>query len=43
MIKSLFLLISLFFLSLICGCSPAGVIASSGATTMVIAEGDRSL
>ena len=25
------------------GCSPAGVVASGGATTMVIAEGDRSL
>ncbi len=25
------------------GCSPAGVLASGGATTMVVAEGDRSL
>ena len=35
----------LFFMILffIYGCSPAGVIASGGATTMVVAEGERSL
>tara|TARA_B100001175_G_C19345892_1_gene559815 strand:+ start:11 stop:592 length:582 start_codon:yes stop_codon:yes gene_type:complete len=43
MIKFLILFLSTFFLFLIYGCSPAGVIASGGATTMVIAEGDRSL
>ena len=43
MIKFLILFLSKFFLFLIYGCSPAGVIASGGATTMVIAEGDRSL
>ena len=25
------------------GCSPAGILASGGATTMVVAEGERSL
>ena len=40
-------LIILFFISIlmlnIYSCSPAGVLASGGATTMVVAEGDRSL
>ena len=37
------MVIGLVFLSIGYGCSPAGVIASGGATTMVIAEGDRSI
>ena len=40
-------LIVLFFISILMlnnySCSPAGVLASGGATTMVVAEGDRSL
>ena len=40
-------LIILFFVTILMlnnyGCSPAGVLASGGATTMVMAEGDRSL
>ena len=39
-------LIHVFLLSLVIniyGCSPAGILASSGATGMVVAEGDRSL
>ena len=43
MIKFVFVLIGLSFLSLINGCSPVGVLASGGATTMVVTEGDRSL
>ena len=43
MINFLLFSLSLFFLSFVYGCSPAGIIASGGATTMVIAEGDRSL
>ena len=43
MIKILISLITLFFLSQIYSCSPTGVLASGGATTMVVAEGDRSL
>ena len=43
MIKKILPLILLFFLILGYGCSPAGVIASGGATTMVVAEGNRSL
>ena len=31
------------YLSLIYGCSPGTILASGGATTMVVAEGDRSL
>ena len=39
------ILISLIFIASTCllSCSPVGVIASGGATTMVVAEGDRSL
>ena len=37
------MLVGLVFLSIGYGCSPAGVIASGGATTMVVAEGDKSL
>ena len=40
-------LIVLVFISILMlnnySCSPAGVLASGGATTMVVAEGDRSL
>ena len=43
MIKSIIVVIGLVFLSIGYGCSPAGVLASSGATTLVIAEGDKSL
>ena len=43
MIRLIIMMIGLFFLSIGYGCSPAGVIASGGATTMVIAEGDKSL
>ena len=43
MIKSIIMVIGLVFLSIGYGCSPAGVLASSGATTMVVAEGDKSL
>ena len=35
------LLTSLFFL--IYGCSPSGILATSGGTAMVVAEGDRSI
>ena len=43
MIKSITLVIGLAFLSIGYGCSPVGVLASGGATTMVVAEGDKSL
>ena len=43
MIRSIILVIGLVFLSLGYGCSPASVLASGGATTMVVAEGDKSL
>ena len=43
MIRSVILIIGLVFLSIYYGCSPAGILASSGATTMVVAEGDKSL
>ena len=42
-IKILFCFIILSILSLNYACSPATVVASGGATTMVVAEGDRSL
>ena len=42
MIRALILIVGLLFLFSGYGCSPAGVIASGGATTMVVAEGDRS-
>ena len=32
-----------FLLSIIYGCSPANILATSGSTAMVVAEGDRSL
>ena len=43
MIRSVILTVGLVFLSISYGCSPASVLASGGATTMVIAEGDKSL
>ncbi len=42
MIRIIFIYISFSTLMIIYSCSPAGVIASGGATTMVVAEGDRS-
>ena len=42
MIRSIILCTGLVFLSMGYSCSPAGVIASGGATTMVVAEGDKS-
>ena len=43
MIRTIILVTGLVFLSISYGCSPAGVLASGGATTMVVAEGDKSL
>ena len=43
MIRSIILVTGLVFLSIGYSCSPVGVIASGGATTMVVAEGDKSL
>ena len=43
MIRSIILIVGLVFLSIVYGCSPASVLASGGATTMVVAEGDKSL
>lgn len=43
MIKLLFTTILLSTASLLYNCSPIGILASGGATTMVVAEGDRSL
>ena len=43
MIRAIISIFGLMFFSIVYGCSPAGVLASSGATTMVVAEGDRSL
>ena len=42
-IKYLFCFFSLLGIFLNYGCSPANILASGGATTMVVAEGDRSL
>ena len=42
MIKLIIKLAGLGFLAFYYGCSPAGILASGGATTMVVAEGDRS-
>ena len=42
MIRSIILIVGLVFLSIVYGCSPASVLASGGATTMVVAEGDKS-
>ena len=43
MIKILVVVNLLFIIILNYGCSPVGVVASSGATTMVVAEGNKSL
>ena len=43
MIRAITLVAGLVFLFIGYGCSPASVIASGGATTMVVAEGDKSL
>ncbi len=43
MIKTLILAIGILLLITSYGCTPAGVITSGGATTMVVAEGDKSL
>ena len=43
MIKTTNIIISFILMIFLYSCSPAGVIASGGATTMVVAEGDRSL
>ena len=43
MVKILFSVFILFSLSNLYSCSPSGVLASGGATTMVVAEGDRTL
>ena len=43
MIKYLFLSIMFLGINFIYSCTPAGVLASGGATTMVVAEGDRSI
>ena len=43
MIKQIFFLTFITFSIFLYGCSPAGILASGGATTMVVAEGDRSL
>ena len=42
-LKMVKLIILIFLLFSIYSCSPSGILASGGATTMVIAEGDRSL
>ena len=43
MIKLTLLFVSLILLMINIGCSPAGILASGGSATMVVAEGDRSL
>ena len=42
MIKKIFIALTFINLIIIQGCSPVGILASGGATTMVVAEGDRS-
>ena len=42
-IRHIFIIATLMLMSLNYGCSPSGILASGGATTMVVAEGDRSL
>ena len=40
----IFIIISILFLLILnYGCNPAGILASGGATTMVVTEGDKSL
>ena len=43
MIKKIFISFLFIISTYLLSCSPAGMIASGGATTMVVAEGDRSL
>ena len=43
MIKNFFTFLSFIILFFIYGCSPVGILASGGASTMVVAEGDRSI
>jgi len=43
MIRIIISIFGLMFFPVVYGCSPAGILASGGATTMVVAEGDRSL
>ena len=43
MIRAITLVAGFVFLSFGYGCSPVGVLASGGATTLVIAEGDKTL
>ena len=43
MIKIFFTFLSFIILFFIYGCSPVGILASGGASTMVVAEGDRSI
>ena len=43
MIKNFFTFLSFIILFFIYGCSPIGILASGGASTMVVAEGDRSI
>ena len=43
MIKKIFNIITFSCLLLIYSCSPAGILASGGATTMVVAEGEKTL
>tara|TARA_Y100000588_G_scaffold320106_1_gene350519 strand:+ start:91 stop:672 length:582 start_codon:yes stop_codon:yes gene_type:complete len=43
MIKILLSIFIIFILSNLYSCSPSGILASGGATTMVVAEGDRTL
>ena len=43
MFRLIILVTGLVFLSFSYGCSPVSVLASGGATTMVVAEGDKSL
>ena len=43
MIRRLTLIASLIFSIVMFGCSPVGILTGGGATTMVVAEGDRSL
>ena len=40
--KLIFIIIAFISLIIIKGCSPVGILAGGGATTMVVAEGDRS-
>ena len=43
MVKNFFIVFSLLALAFIYSCAPSGILATGGATTMVVAEGDKSL